>query len=322
MRALITGVGGFAGSHLADYLVQHTDCRIWGISRDTDMRRVPPQVEWTNGDLRNRDAVVALLRDLQPDVIFHLAAQAAVPQSWRDPWGTLEVNIHMQVNLLSAMVELGLPARILVIGSEAEYGAVRPDDIPIDEDTPLRPTSPYGVSKVAQDMLGLQYFLSHKIAAIRARPFPHIGPRQRTEFVAADFARQIAEAELGLREPVVRVGNLAAIRDYTDVRDVVRAYWLLTERGEAGEVYNIGSGAPRSVRSLLDGLIAASSIPIRVEVDTARFRPIDMPLTVSDPSRLKAATGWEPQIPFEQTLRDILDDARAAVAEDIAKTKA
>lgn len=322
MRALITGVGGFVGSHLADYLVQHTDCRIWGVSRDTDMRWVPAQVEWANWDLRNRDAVVALLRDLRPDIIFHLAAQAAVPQSWRDPWGTLEVNIHMQVNLLSAMVEIGLPARILVIGSEAEYGAVRAEDIPIDEDTPLRPTSPYGVSKVAQDMLGLQYFLSHKVAAIRARPFPHIGPRQRPDFVAADFARQIAEAEAGVRDPVVRVGNLAAARDYTDVRDVARAYWLLVQRGEAGEVYNVGSGTPRTVQSLLDGLVAASAIPIRVEVDAARFRPIDMPLTVSDPARLKAATGWQPQIPFEQTLRDILDDARAAVAEEIANTKA
>ena len=322
MRALITGVGGFAGSHLADYLVQHTDCRVWGISRDADMRWVPPQVEWTNGDLRDREAVVALLRALRPDVIFHLAAQAAVPQSWRDPWGTLEVNIHMQTNLLSAIVELGLPARILVVGSEQEYGAVQPEDLPIDEDTPFRPVSPYAVSKVAQDMLGLQYFLSHTVAAIRVRPFPHIGPRQRPEFVAADFARQIAEAEVGRREPLVYVGNLSAARDYTDVRDVVRAYWLLAEQGVAGEVYNIGSGVARTVKSLLDGLIAHSRVAIRVEVDPARFRPVDVPLTVADPSRLKAATGWQPQVPFEHTLRDILDDARAAVAEAIANSQA
>lgn len=315
MRALVTGIAGFAGSHLADYLTSHTECQVWGVVLEAPLAPLPADVKLLYGDLRDRDAVVAILRAAMPDVIFHLAAQAAVAISWRDPWDTLETNIHTQVNLLSVMAELGLGARIIVVGSEQEYGAVRPADLPIDEDTPLRPTSPYAVSKVTQDLLGLQYFLSHGIPAIRVRPFPHIGPRQRPDFVAAAFAEQIAQIEAGERDAVVKVGNLAAERDYTDVRDVVRAYWLLALHGEPGEVYNVGSGVARSVRSLLEGLIALSHAEIRVEVDPARFRPVDMPLTVCDPRRLKAATGWEPEIPFQQSLQDILDYWRGRVSQ-------
>lgn len=313
MRALVTGIAGFVGSHLADYLTSHTDCQVWGVVLDAPIAPLPSAATLLYGDLRDRETVVAVLREATPDVIFHLAAQAVVPLSWRDPWDTLETNIRGQVNLLSVMAELNLPTRIIVVGSEQEYGAIRPEDLPIDEDTPLRPASPYAVSKVTQDLLGLQYFLSHGIAAIRVRPFPHIGPRQRPDFVAAAFAQQIAAIEAGEREAVVKVGNLTAERDYTDVRDVVRAYWLLAQHGEPGEVYNVGSGVARSVRSLLDGMIALSPADIRVEADPARFRPVDMPLTVCDPSRLKAATGWQPEISFEQSLQDILDYWRGQV---------
>ncbi len=316
MRALITGISGFVGSHLADYLVAHTDCQVWGVAPDANAPPLSPKIRLLTGDLRDRNTVAALLRVAAPDVIFHLAAQAAVPLSWRDPWDTLETNIRMQVNLLATLAELEWSTRILVVGSETEYGIIRPEDVPVDEDTPFRPVSPYAVSKIAQDMLGLQYHLSHGVAAIRVRPFPHIGPRQRPDFVTADWARQIAEIEAGRREPVLRVGNLSSFRDYTDVRDVVRAYWLVIERGQPGEVYNVGSGVMRSVQSMLDGLVALSKTPIEVEVDPTRFRPIEVPITVCDASRLRAATGWRPTIPFEQSLRDILDYWRQEVARD------
>lgn len=313
LRCLITGITGFVGSHLADYLTQHTDCQVWGIVRNSHHPLLSPRVRTLTGDLRDIETVRALLRVAAPDMIFHLAAQSYVPVSWKDPWTTLETNIHAQVNVLAVLAELGWPTRVLIVGSEAEYGAVRPEDIPVDENTPLRPISPYAVSKIAQDMLGLQYFLSHEVAAIRVRPFPHIGPRQRPDFVTADWAKQVAEIEAGQRDPLIKVGNLALYRDYSDVRDIVRAYWLLAQRGTPGEVYNIGSGVSRSIQSVLDGLLALSQCSIQVEVDPARFRPADVTVSVCDFGRLRAATGWQPSIPFNQTLRDILSYWREQV---------
>ena len=312
MRVLITGVSGFAGSHLADTILHQAACQVWGVVRQA-APGLPAEVQQIEGDLRDLAAVGRVLDTVAPDLVFHLAAQAYVPVSWRDPWATLETNIHAQVNLLAALAERRASTRILVVGSETEYGVVRPEDMPVDEDTPLRPISPYAVSKIAQDMLGLQYFLSHQVQAVRVRPFPHIGPRQKPDYVAASWARQIAEIEAGQREPVLRVGNLAVARDYTDVRDVVRAYWLLLQHGTPGEVYNIGTGVARPVQSLLDILLGLSYVPIRVEVDPQLFRPADVTVTVCDASRLRAATGWEPLIPFEQTVRDILDDWRGRV---------
>jgi GDP-4-dehydro-6-deoxy-D-mannose reductase len=311
VRVLITGIAGFVGRHLAHFLAETTDSQVWGVARATETASLPASVRLLHGDLSDLNTVAEMLCRVEPDVVFHLAAQAAVPVSWRDPWGTLETNIRLQVNLLQALADGRWPTRTLVVGSEAEYGAVRPEDNPIDEDTPLRPVSPYAVSKVAQDMLGLQYFLSHNVQTVRVRPFPHIGPGQRTGFSSADFAFQLAEIEAGRREPVVRVGNLDVLRDFSDVRDVVRAYWLIIQHGTPGEVYNIGSGEARSVRSVLDGLVALSRVPIRVEIDPARFRPADVPLSVCDASRLRAATDWTPTIPFEKTLNDILDHWRS-----------
>ncbi len=312
MRVLITGVSGFAGSHLADYILHQTACQVWGVVRQAAPGLVDG-VQPVEADLRDAAAVGRVLDSVAPDLVFHLAAQAGVPVSWRDPWATLETNIHAQVNLLTALAERRAATRILVVGSEQEYGAVRLEDMPVDEDTPLRPVSPYAVSKIAQDMLGLQYFLSHQVQAVRVRPFPHIGPRQKPDYVAASWARQIAEIEAGRREPVLRVGNLAVARDYTDVRDVVRAYWLVLQQGAPGEVYNIGSGTARPIQTLLDILIGLSRVAVRVEVDPQLFRPADVAVTVCDPARLRAATGWEPTIPFEQTVRDILDDWRERV---------
>lgn len=316
MRALITGVGGFAGRHLAAYLLSQGHIEVFGCVLHADQARVglPPDVRVLEADLRDPEVVHRLMAEVQPDRLFHLAAQAFVPESLRDPWGTLENNIRSQVNLLEATRRLGLPTRILVVGSNEEYGQARPEELPLREDSPLRPSSPYAVSKVAQDLLGLQYFLSYKMHIVRVRPFNHIGPGQDERFVAPAFAKQIAEIEAGLRpQPVIYVGNLEAQRDFSDVRDIVRAYHLVLEHGTPGEVYNICSGQPRSMRQLLEIMLKASRVPISVEHDPSRLRPVDTPISYGDPSRLRAATGWQPQIPFEQTVRDVLEDWRNRV---------
>ena len=319
LRALITGVGGFAGRHLAAYLLSQGNMEVFGCVLHADQKRVglPPNVRVLEADLRDPQAVHDLITEVRPDRLFHLAAQAFVPESLRDPWDTLENNIRSQVNLLEATRRLGLPTRILVVGSNEEYGQARPEELPLREDSPLRPSSPYAVSKVTQDLLGLQYFLSYRLHIVRVRPFNHIGPGQDERFVAPAFAKQIAEIEAGLRpQPVIYVGNLEAQRDFSDVRDIVRAYHLILEHGTPGEVYNICSGQPRSMRQLLEIMLSASRVQIRVERDPSRLRPVDTPISFGDPSRLRAATGWQPQIPFEQTVRDVLEDWRKRIRQD------
>ncbi|MGH2592468.1 MAG: GDP-mannose 4,6-dehydratase [Anaerolineae bacterium] len=314
MRALITGVAGFAGGHLAEYLMAATDWDVWGNVREAEsLRSVMPGVRAVVADLRDPLTAIDLVDSSQPDFVFHLAAQAFVPQSWIDPWDTYETNLLSQINLLDALVERGSAARVLVIGSNEEYGLVAPDQLPLREDGPLRPYTPYAVSKVAQDFIGLQYALGRQLPVVRVRPFNHIGPRQSEKFVASDFAKQIASIEAGRAPPVIKVGNLAAQRDFTDVRDMMRAYRLALEQGEAGEVYNIGSGTPRSIQHVLDILLGFSAEAIRVEVDPGRMRPADTPISYCDASKFTARTGWRPAIPFEQTLRDVLDDWRHRV---------
>jgi len=314
LRALITGVGGFAGSHLSDYLFDKTDWQVLGcVLPGWDCSHLDRRVTCLELDLRDREAVRAMLEQVTPDVIFHLAAQAFVPVSWQDPWDTLENNIRAEANILDGLVKLGAKPGVMVVGSNEEYGLVRPDELPLREDSPLRPNSPYAVSKVAQDFLGLSYFLSHGLPVVRVRPFNHIGPRQAEGFVAPAFAKQIALIEAGQQEPVIRVGNLDVQRDFSDVRDVVRAYHLAVTRGQPGQVYNIGSGQPRAVKALLETLLSLSAMPIRVEIDPARMRPSDTPVAYCDASKLRAATGWEPRVPFEQTLRDVLDDWRVRI---------
>ncbi len=314
MRALITGVGGFAGGHLARYLCRHTDLTVFGSvffepERYTHLHELGLTLRRV--DLRDEHAVEELLDEAAPDMIFHLAAQAFVPESWDDPWGTLENNIRAQLNILHTLARLDARPRVLVIGSADQYGAIRPDEVPVDESHPFRPDSPYSVSKIAQDMLGLQYYLSHGIPVVRVRPFNHIGPGQNKRFVAPAFASQIAAIEAGKADPVVYVGNLEARRDFTDVRDVVRAYYLALTRGRPGEVYNIGSGKAHSVRELLDLLLSLSPVAIEVRQDPARMRPVDVPVVICDAGKLRRDTGWEPAIPFEQSLRDVLAEWRA-----------
>lgn len=311
LRALITGVGGFAGSHLADYLVAHTAFEVWGCDVVGTRRPFhPAALQLRAVDLRDPGAVTALLEEVRPDRIYHLAARAFVGDSWANPWDTLETNLRAQVNLLEAVRHAPQPARVLVLGSAEVYGRVPSTALPIHEDQPFRPDSPYAVSKVAQDLLGLQYHLSYQLPIVRVRPFNHIGPRQSRQFVAPAFAAQIAAIEAGRQPPVLRVGNLSARRDFTDVRDMVRAYYLALEQGVPGEVYNLGAGHSWSIQALLDTLRGFATVPVTVEVDPARLRPVDLPELRCDTRRFHAHTGWEPQIPFEQTLRDLLDYER------------
>lgn len=312
MRALITGITGFAGSHLADYLVaQQSDVEIFGTyrwrSRMENIDHLDGKINLLECDLRDAAAVHGVLAEVRPDYIFHLAAQSFVPASWRAPSDTLTTNLIGQTNIFEAVRMLELDPVIQVAGSSEEYGLVLPDEVPIKETNPLRPLSPYAVSKVGQDLLAYQYFRSYGLKTIRTRGFNHTGPRRGEVFVTSNFAKQIASIEAGLREPVIRVGNLDAQRDFTDVRDMVRAYWLAVTKAKHGEVYNLASGKAVTIRELLDQLLALSDTKVEVQVDPDRLRPSDVEILLGDFSKFKADTGWEPSIPLEQTLRDTLD---------------
>ncbi len=316
MRVLITGMSGFAGSHLHHLLLKETHWTLIGVSRDASGERADPRTFWWRMDLRDADGVQRLLRYERPDLIIHLAAQAHVPTAWRAPWETYESNIRSQLNLFEAIIANKLSPRVLVVSSNEVYGAPRDArELPFRETHPLRPSNPYAVSKAAQELMALQYHRSHGIDVVVARPFNHIGPGQADRFVAADFARQIAEIEAGLREPVMALGNLAAQRDFTDVRDVARAYLAMLRLADPGSVMNVCSGQPRSIQALLDALLSMTSARIEIRTDPSKFRPADTPISYGDATQLRQATGWHPAIPFEQSLRDILNEWRARVSE-------
>lgn len=305
MKALITGAGGFVGGHLTAYLHQATDYQLYGTSLFDEPKH--PYLQWTTLDLRDADAVDRMLRKIKPDLIFHLAGQAFVPLSYEEPWDTLENNIKGQVNIFEALHRRGIEARVLVVSSAHVYGKIRPEENPIDESQPFRPDSPYAVSKVAQDMLALQYYSTYAMPVIRARAFNHIGPRQNTRFALPDFAAQIAAAEDQQTQPIIKVGNLSAQRDFTDVRDVVRAYHLMLEKGTPGEAYNVCRGQAYAMQDLLERLCRLSPIEFDIQVMEARTRPVDVPLVVGDNSKLCQDTAWQPTIDIDQSLADILD---------------
>ena len=317
VRALVTGAGGFVGKHLLAYLLDNTDWHVFRTTRG-QVRKADDsgRVSTLSCDLLDAEHTGETVERVAPDFVFHLAAQSNVQQAFKDPVGTFTGNVVGQLNLLNALREAVPQCRILVACSSEQYGLVAPEDIPTDEETPFRPNNPYAVSKIAQDALALQHFLSWGQQTIRVRAFNHIGPGQSEHFVASAFARQVARIEAGLQEPVLHVGNLEAQRDFTDVRDMVRAYLLAITRGEPGEVYNIGSGKAHTIQSLLDAFLSGSKVPVEVRQDPARMRPSDIPVLVCDASRFRGCTGWVPEIPLEQTLRDILDYWRERVSSE------
>lgn len=314
-RVLVTGVTGFAGSHLVDYMLTRSDCEIFGIQRWRspldNVAHFIDKITMVECDLRDASSTRDTLERVRPDWIFHLAAQSFVPTSWSAPTESLTTNVLGQLNIFEAVRRIGLQCRIQIACSSEEYGMVYADELPIRETNPLRPLSPYAVSKVAQDMLAYQYWMSWKVDSVRTRGFNHEGPRRGPVFVASDFAKQIADIEKGLKPPVLHVGNLEARRDFTDVRDMVRGYWLALEKCEPGEVYNLCSGKDYSIQRVLDLLLGMTKVKIEVRQDRMRLRPSDVPVLLGDCSKFKQATGWEPVIPFEQTLQDMLDFWRA-----------
>ena len=311
MRLLITGITGFVGSHMAEFALAHgaevSGSMRWR-SKTENIDHLRARITLVECDLRDLSSVRNLLEITEPTHVVHLAAQSFVAASWKAPAETLTTNIISQVNLLEAMRGLRISPRFLAVGSSEEYGLVHPDELPIKETNPLRPLSPYAVSKVAQDMMGYQYFKSYGLPIVRTRAFNHEGPRRGDVFVTSNFARQIVEIEAGIREPVIFVGDLKPKRDYSDVRDIVRGYWALLERGEPGEVYNLCSGKSWPIQHVLDFLLGQSRVKgIAVKIDPARLRPSDVMELEGDPGKIQRALGWKVEIPFEQTLTELLD---------------
>lgn len=313
-RVLITGITGFAGSHLAEYILSMPGIpgiELYGIrrwrSRTEFIDHLSHNIRTLECDVRDLTSVTNIIREIKPDKIFHLAAQSFVPTSWHAPGESLTTNIIGNLNVFEAVRHLDINPWIQIACSSEEYGMVYSDELPIKETNPLRPLSPYAVSKVGQDLLSYQYFMSYKLNVVRTRGFNHTGPRRGEVFVSSDFAKQIVEIEMGKREPVIYVGNLEAIRDFTDVRDMVRGYWLALEKGVPGEVYNICSGKGYQIREILDMLLSMTDKKVEVGVDESRLRPSDVPVLIGDSSKFREQTGWEPVIPFKKTLEDLLN---------------
>ncbi len=320
MKCLITGVAGFVGSHMVEFLLKQKGVEIIGVDRwytkKDNISHLMGKFDYQEFDMTDFSSVMKVLERTKPDKIFHLAAQSFVPTSWNAPAETLNTNILGQLNIFEAVRQLHLDPWIQLACSSEEYGMVYPDEVPIKETNQLRPLSPYAVSKVAQDLLGYQYCQSYKLKTVRTRAFNHTGPRRGENFVTSNFAKQIAEIEKGKREPVIYVGNLDAKRDFTDVRDIVRGYWLATEKCEPGEVYNICSNTTISIKDMLNTLIGFSTMKdkIKVKEDPARLRPSDVMILYGDNSKFMKQTGWKPEIPFKQTMEDLLNYWREKVS--------
>ena len=324
----MTGAAGFVGSHLLDRLSQQSIPVVaWqrreGPSQGADQsasqrrpsRHRPPRhaaVEWRQVDLLNRRGVTAAIAQLSPAAIYHCAGVADVGSSWQYSYQTLEVNVLGTHNLLEAVRQARVEARIFIPGSAMVY---RQSAGAITEDAPLEPASPYALSKLAQEMLGGRCVTSDGQAVLLARSFTHLGPQQDLSYAASSFAHQVARIEAGHAEAVIVVGNLDTRRDLTDVRDTVRAYQLLMECGVPGRIYNVCSGRAYQVGDILDGLLSHAKVTVKIRVDRSRFRPHDNPLLLGDPSRIQSEVGWKPEISIEHTLRDLLDYWRGVVPD-------
>jgi GDP-4-dehydro-6-deoxy-D-mannose reductase len=304
---LITGAAGFAGSHLLQRLAGRR-LELVGWARSSPPPDLAPLARWQHVDLLDRDRVRQLVRELRPSFIFHLSGSAHVAESFADPARAFANNVLGTHHLFDGLRRAGVRSRIVLTGSAAVYGW---SDSPLTEDSPIAPGNPYAQSKLAQEQVGLRALREDGLDVIVTRPFNHTGPRQPASFMAPTMARQIALIERRTLEPVIRIGNTSAKRDVSDVRDVVRAYETLLDRGTPGTIYNVASGVGRSVQQILDALIARSKVPVRIEVDPTRLRSSDPPMLVGDATRLREATGWQPEIPFERTIEDLLAYWRA-----------
>ncbi|HEK86592.1 MAG: GDP-mannose 4,6-dehydratase [Candidatus Saccharicenans sp.] len=318
MRLLITGISGFIGSHLADYIsfnIQNVE--LYGLVRPRtslqNLSRVADKIKFLEGDLKDLTSILHVLSEVRPDRIFHLAGQNAIGASWNLPAETLSVNILGTVNLLEALRELRFNPRTIIAGAGEAYGLAFSDELPMKETLLFRPLNPFGISKAAQDMLGFQYFKSYGLKIIRARLFSAIGPRQPEYYFASNLAKQVAEIEKKKKEPILYCGNLENKRDYTDIRDLVKALWLISEKGEEGEAYNLGSGQAWFGNEILKILLGMTRAKIVLETEEKRLRPADPPILLADNSRLVKLTGWKPQINIKQSLLDLLNYWRERV---------
>lgn len=306
------------GSHLADYILNnHRSVEIHGLIRWRspldNIKRILHKITLHQAELRDLNSLVSLLDKVRPDWIFHLAAQSYVSSSFNAPVDTIHTNVIGTTNLLDAVRITKIDPKINICSSSEVYGQVTKDEIPIKETNPFRPANPYAVSKVGEDMIAFQYFLSYGIKTIRTRMFTHSGPRRGDVFAESAFAKQISEIEAGLRKNPIKVGNLDSVRTFVDVRDAVRAYWLLLEKCPIGEVYNIGGNRTMSIGEMLKILKSMARCKIEHKVDAYLFRPSDVTLQIPDISKFQAATGWKPEIPLEATLHDLLDYHRERI---------
>lgn len=304
---LVTGAAGFAGSHLVELLAEGCEVTAW--ARSTPPSEIAPLARWTQIDLLDRDRVRQEIRALRPAAVYHCAGASHVGASWHNTAQPLTSNVLVTHHLLDAIRRAATACRVLITGSATVYA---PSASPLREEDPIAPTSPYALSKLAQEQLGIRGWTEDGIDVILTRPFNHIGPRQSPTFAAPGMARQIALIERGAIEPLIKVGNLDAERDLTDVRDTVRAYTLLMERGTPGTIYNVASGTGRTIRGVLDALVRRARVPVEIGLDPQRLRPQDTPVIVGDATRLCQTTGWAPAIPFDRTIDDLLDYWRAA----------
>lgn len=321
-KVLITGVTGQTGSHLADYILEnHPDWEVHGTIRyRSDLTNIqhlePKHLKLHDCELRDAHNVRKVVQEVKPDRVFHLAATSFVRSSWDQPADIINNNVNSQINLFESLVEFAPEAKVQVACSSEQFGEVFEDEVPITENNPLRPLSPYAVSKCAQENLAYQYFKSHDLHAVITRTFNHTGPRRGDAFVESSFSRQVAEIENSLRDPVIYHGNLESVRDYTDARDVASAYWLSLEYCNPGEPYNICSSMRISIGDLLDLFIGLSNYDGEIQkmVDPKRLRPSDVILLYGDSAKFQAITGWEPQFNLERTMGDLLNAWRKKIS--------
>ena len=318
-KVLITGINGFAGSHLSDYILENNLAEVHGIVRGrtadmSNLEHIKDKLKLSVCDITDAFSISRTIEEIEPDYIFHLAAQSFVPESWISPIETLNTNIMGSLNLFEAVRKSKKEITVQIAGSSEEYGLVKENEVPIKETNPLRPLSPYGVSKVAMDLLAYQYNQSYGTKIIRTRCFNHTGPRRGDVFVCSDWSKQIAEIETGKKTAEITVGNLEAKRDFSDVRDVVRAYWLAVEKCTPGDVYNICSESTIKMRDILEKLMALSDKKIEIKQDPKKMRPSDVQILLGDCNKFKEKTGWKPEISFDQTLEDTLNYWREKIA--------